>query len=58
VRGISFLFVVLDALGDLTSLLSVLFQPEHDVLGIVIYGVELTLWIGVLACGGCFNLSP
>jgi uncharacterized protein with PQ loop repeat len=46
VRGISFLFVVLDALGDLTSLLSVLFQPEHDVLGIVIYGVESTLWIG------------
>jgi uncharacterized protein with PQ loop repeat len=58
VRGISFLFVALDALGDLTSLLSVLFQPEHDILGIVIYGVELTLWIGILACGGYFNLLP
>jgi uncharacterized protein with PQ loop repeat len=58
VRGISFLFVALDALGDLTSLLSVLFQPEHDILGIVIYGVELTLWIGIFACGGYYNLLP
>jgi hypothetical protein len=58
VRGISFLFVGLDALGDLTSLISVLFQPSLDVLGLVIYGVELFLWIGVFACGGYYNLTP
>lgn len=58
VRGISFLFVGLDAMGDLTSLLSVLFQPSIDVLGLVIYGVELALWIGVFACGGYYNLMP
>lgn len=59
VRGISFLFVGLDALGDLTSLLSVLFQPGPiDVLGLVIYGVELTLWIGIFACGGYYNFLP
>lgn len=58
VRGISFLFVGLDALGDLTSLVSVLFQPSLDVLGLVIYGAELLLWIGVFACGGYYNLTP
>lgn len=58
VRGISFLFVGLDAMGDLTSLISVLFQPSLDVLGLVIYGVELALWIGVFACGGYYNLTP
>jgi len=58
VRGISFIFCGIDALGDLTSLLSVFFQPTLDVLGIVIYGVELVLWIGIFACGGCFNLRP
>jgi hypothetical protein len=58
VRGISFFFVGLDAMGDLTSLISVLFQPSLDVLGLVIYGVELTLWIGIFACGGYYNLRP
>ncbi|GAB7344434.1 hypothetical protein MBLNU457_2280t1 [Dothideomycetes sp. NU457] len=58
VRGISFIFCGIDALGDLTSLLSVLFQPSIDVLGIVIYGVELALWTGIFACGGYFNLRP
>lgn len=58
VRGISFIFCGIDALGDLTSLLSVLFQPSIDILGIVIYGVELVLWIGIFACGGYFNLRP
>ena len=58
VRGISFFFVGLDAMGDLTSILSVLFQPSLDVLGLVIYGVELTLWIGIFACGGYYNLRP
>ncbi|KEF63451.1 uncharacterized protein A1O9_01429 [Exophiala aquamarina CBS 119918] len=52
VRGISFLFVFIDALGDLTSLTSVIFQRELDILGMVMYGSELILWLGVFACGG------
>lgn len=52
VRGISFLFVGIDALGDLTSLISVLFEPSLNILGFVIYGSELILWLGVFACGG------
>jgi hypothetical protein len=58
VRGISFVFVALYALGDLTLLLSVLLQPEHDILGIVIYAVELMLWIGVFGYGVYYNLLP
>lgn len=58
VRGISFLFVGIDALGDLLSIISVLFQPEIDVLGLVIYGTELALWSGIFACGGYYNLVP
>ncbi|KAE9994759.1 hypothetical protein EG327_003023 [Venturia inaequalis] len=58
VRGISFIFVFIDALGDLTSLISVLFQRRLDVLGLVIYGTELALWCGVFACGGYYNLRP
>lgn len=58
VRGISFLFVAIDALGDLTSLISVLFEPELDALGMVIYASELILWIGVMAAGGYYNLMP
>jgi len=52
VRGISFLFVGIDAAGDITSLISVLFQPKLDILGLAIYGTELVLWTGVFACGG------
>ncbi len=58
VRGISFLFVGIDALGDLTSLISVFFQPDLDILGMVVYGSELALWTGVFACGGYYNLRP
>jgi PQ loop repeat len=58
VRGISFWFVGIDALGDLTSLISVFFQPELDVLGMVVYGSELALWLGVFACGGILNFRP
>lgn len=58
VRGISFTFCFIDALGDLTSLISVFFQPHLDVLGIVIYGTELALWLGIFACGGYYNLRP
>ncbi|PWY82166.1 hypothetical protein BO70DRAFT_336503 [Aspergillus heteromorphus CBS 117.55] len=58
VRGISFYFVGIDAAGDLFSLVSVLFGPEIDVLGVVIYGTELALWLGVFVCGAVFNLLP
>lgn len=58
VRGISFLFVGIDAAGDLFSLISVLFQPKLDALGLVIYGTELILWMGVFACGGYYNFLP
>ena len=58
VRGISFIFVSIDAAGDLFSLISVFFQPTLDVKGIVIYGTEFVLWLGVFACGGYFNLLP
>ena len=58
VRGISFIFVGIDAAGDFFSLLSILFQAKLDVLGMAIYGVELVLWIGVFVCGGFFNLAP
>jgi hypothetical protein len=58
VRGISFIFVGLDAMGDVTSLVSVIFEPELDILGMVIYGSELFLWMGIMACGGYYNLLP
>jgi len=58
VRGISFIFVAIDAAGDLFSLVSLCFQPKLDILGMVIYGSELLLWIGIIACGGYFNFLP
>ena len=33
-------------------------QKELDILGMAIYGTELVLWIGVMICGGYFNLVP
>jgi len=56
VRGLSLTFVGIDALGDLTSLLSLLFEPSIDILGLVIYGSELVLWIGIMICVVVFNL--
>lgn len=58
VRGISFFFVGIDAAGDLFSLVSVVFGPALDVLGMVIYGTELVLWLGIFICGGIFNFAP
>jgi len=58
VWGISFIFVGIDAAGDVFSLVSVFFQLKLDVLGIVIYATESVLWCGVSACGGYFNLTP
>ena len=58
VEGISFLFCGIDALGDLTSIISVIFERRLSVVGLVVYGVELTLWIGVFACGGYYKMIP
>ena len=58
VQGISFLFCGIDALGDITSIVSVSFEPKLRILGLVIYTVELVLWIGVFACGAYFRLIP
>ncbi|KAJ8103902.1 G protein-like protein-coupled receptor : PQ-loop [Lipomyces tetrasporus] len=58
VRGISFIFVGIDAAGDVFSFISVFFQPKLDVLGMVIYATEFVLWCGVFACGGYFNMAP
>lgn len=58
VRGISFIFVGIDALGDVFSLVSVIFQPSLDILGMVIYATELVLWIGIFICGAYYNLVP
>jgi hypothetical protein len=58
VRGISFIFVGIDALGDVFSLTSVIFQPKLDALGMAIYGTELVLWIGIFLCGAYYNLFP
>ena len=58
VEGISFLFCGIDALGDLTSIISVIFERQVSILGLVIYSVELLLWMGVFACGCYFKLMP
>jgi uncharacterized protein with PQ loop repeat len=58
VHGISFLFCGIDALGDITSIISVIFERHIDILGIVMYGVEFVLWCGIFAAGFHFRLSP
>ena len=58
VRGISFLFVGIDAAGDVFSLVSILCQPTLDILGIVIYATEFVLWCGIFLCGGYYNFIP
>jgi hypothetical protein len=58
VRGVSFVFVGIDAAGDLFSLASVFFQPTLDTLGMVIYGPEPVLWLGVFVCGWFYNFLP
>jgi hypothetical protein len=34
------------------------FGSTIDVLGIIIYGTELTLWVGIFICGGVFTSGP
>lgn len=56
VQGISFMFVSIDAGGDLVSILALLFEATVDPLGLVVYSVELGLWIGILALGAYYRL--
>ncbi|KAL4935399.1 hypothetical protein BDV06DRAFT_217459 [Aspergillus oleicola] len=46
--GLSLRFAILDASGDVVSLLSVWSQRTIDVLGVVVYGTELGVWIGLM----------
>lgn len=46
--GLSLKFALLDASGDVASLISVIFQPSLSVLGLVIYGSELVIWMGLI----------
>jgi hypothetical protein len=34
------------------------FASSINTLGLVIYGTELALWLGIFACGGVFNFLP
>jgi hypothetical protein len=42
--GMSLKFAILDASGDLASLISVISQPYLEVLGLVVYGYKLAIW--------------
>ncbi|THW90419.1 PQ loop repeat protein-like protein [Aureobasidium pullulans] len=55
--GMSLKFALLDASGDLASLISVVFQPHLKILGLVIYGSELAIWIGLICLVCCFRIS-
>ncbi|KAE8360469.1 PQ loop repeat-domain-containing protein [Aspergillus caelatus] len=46
--GLSLKFALLDASGDVASILSVIFQPSLDILGLVIYGTEFAIWLGLM----------
>lgn len=46
--GLSLKFALLDASGDVASLVSVVFQPSLSILGLVIYGSELAIWLGLI----------
>lgn len=46
--GLSLKFALLDASGDVASLVSVVFQPSLSILALVIYGTELALWVGLI----------
>ncbi|OGM46178.1 PQ loop repeat protein [Aspergillus bombycis] len=46
--GLSLKFALLDASGDVASILSVIFQPSPSILGLVIYGTEFVIWLGLM----------
>lgn len=58
VEGISFLFCGIDAMGDVTSIISVAFESHINVLGFAMYGTEFMLWCGIFACGFWFKWMP
>lgn len=45
---VSLKFATLDLSGDVASLLSVIFQKTLKIYGLVIYGSELAIWIGLI----------
>jgi hypothetical protein len=47
--GLSLRFAILDSSGDVASLLSVVFQPTLSILGLIIYGSELAIWLGLIS---------
>ncbi|THX00106.1 PQ loop repeat protein-like protein [Aureobasidium pullulans] len=55
--GMSLKFALLDASGDLAPLISVVFQPHLKILGLVVYGSELAIWIGLICLVCCFRIS-
>jgi hypothetical protein len=55
--GLSLRFAVLDASGDVASILSVVFQPSLSVLGLVIYGSELAIWTGLVVIVLYFRIT-
>lgn len=57
-EGVSFLFCGLDALGDLTSIVAVIYGSRLNVTGLVAYAVELALWMGVFTLGSWYRLRP
>ena len=46
--GISLKFALLDVSGDVASLVSVIFQSTLKIYGLVIYGSELAIWLGLM----------
>ena len=58
VQGISYMFVLIDAGGDLVSILALVFSARIDVVGMVVYSVELVLWIGIGLLGVHYRFRP
>ncbi|KAH9837446.1 PQ loop repeat protein [Teratosphaeria destructans] len=58
VEGISFPFCGIDALGDVTSIVSVVFEPNLAIVSLVAYAVEFVLWCGVFAFGAFYRFIP
>ncbi|KAI3548129.1 PQ loop repeat protein [Colletotrichum filicis] len=64
--GLSLKFATLDLSGDVASLLSVIFHKTLKIYGIVIYGSELAIWVGLIGLAihyrrvsdGDFNKGP
>lgn len=55
--GLSLKFAILDASGDVASILSVAFQANLSILGLVIYGTELMIWLGLIGIVLYFRMA-